>query len=55
MILDAYQEHLDHSAPCASRWDGFDRGDGPAKWAEEDAARNADLEAEFGLDQIEEG
>lgn len=22
-----YEEHLDHSATCASRWDGFDRGD----------------------------
>lgn len=22
-----HQEHLDHSAPCASRWDGFDCGD----------------------------
>lgn len=25
--MDTYQEHLDHSAPCSSRWDGFDRGD----------------------------
>ena len=22
-----YEEHLAHSAPCASRWDGYDRGD----------------------------
>lgn len=22
-----YAEHLAHSAPCASRWDGYDRGD----------------------------
>lgn len=26
-MFDTYQEHLDHSAPCASRWDGFCRGD----------------------------
>lgn len=26
-MFDTHQEHLDHSAPCASRWDGFDRGD----------------------------
>lgn len=25
--MDTYQEHLDHSGPCSSRWDGFDRGD----------------------------
>lgn len=24
---DKYEEHLAHSAPCASRFDGFDRGD----------------------------
>lgn len=28
-----YEEHLAHSAPCASRWDGFDRG---TNWADED-------------------
>ena len=22
-----YEEHLAHSAPCTSRWDGWDRGD----------------------------
>ena len=27
MFDDQYQEHLSQSAPCASRWDGFDRGD----------------------------
>jgi len=26
-MFDKYQEHLDHSAPCSSRFDGFDRGD----------------------------
>jgi len=25
--MNHYQEHLAHSAPCTSRWDGFDRGD----------------------------
>lgn len=25
--FDKLQEHLDHSAPCSSRFDGFDRGD----------------------------
>ena len=27
MFSSQYEEHLAHSAPCASRWDGFDRGD----------------------------
>lgn len=27
MYASQYEEHLAHSAPCASRWDGFDRGD----------------------------
>lgn len=26
-MFDKHQEHLDHSAHCSSRWDGFDRGD----------------------------
>lgn len=26
-MFDKLQEHIAHSAPCASRWDGFDRGD----------------------------
>ncbi len=26
-MFDTHQEHLDHSAPCNSRFDGFDRGD----------------------------
>ena len=25
--MDQYQEHLQHSQPDNSRWDGFDRGD----------------------------
>ena len=25
--MNHYEEHLAHSAPCNSRWDGFDRGD----------------------------
>ena len=27
MYTNQYEEHLAHSAPCNSRWDGFDRGD----------------------------
>jgi hypothetical protein len=27
IAYDKYQEHLAHSAPCSSAWDGFDRGD----------------------------
>ncbi len=27
MYLDKFEEHLRDSAPCNSRWDGFDRGD----------------------------
>lgn len=27
MFANQYEEHLAHSAPCSSRWDGFDRGD----------------------------
>jgi len=26
MFANQYEEHLAHSAPCNSRWDGFDRG-----------------------------
>lgn len=26
MYANQYEEHMAHSAPCASRWDGFDRG-----------------------------
>lgn len=26
MYANQYEEHMTHSAPCASRWDGFDRG-----------------------------
>lgn len=33
MYSTQYEEHLAHSAPCASRWDGFDRG---TDWADED-------------------
>jgi hypothetical protein len=29
MHTSQYEEHLAHSAPCSSRWDGFDRGDDP--------------------------
>ena len=27
MHANQHEEHLAHSAPCSSRWDGFDRGD----------------------------
>ncbi len=27
MFANQYEEHIAHSAPCSSRWDGFDRGD----------------------------
>jgi len=27
MYTTQYEEHIAHSAPCNSRWDGFDRGD----------------------------
>lgn len=27
MFNNQYEEHLADSAPCNSRWDGFDRGD----------------------------
>lgn len=27
MFSNQYEEHIAHSAPCNSRWDGFDRGD----------------------------
>lgn len=27
MYTDQYEEHLAHSAPCTSRWDGWDCGD----------------------------
>ena len=33
MYANQYEEHQAHSAPCASRWDGFDRG---TDWAAED-------------------
>jgi len=32
MFANQYEEHLAHSAPCSSRWDGFDRG---TDWADE--------------------
>jgi hypothetical protein len=32
-----YEEHLAHSAPCNSRWDGFDRGD--TEWEVESGSK----------------
>lgn len=48
MYTDKYEEHLAHSAPCASRWDGFDRGD-VGEEAYEDARLQANLELEAEL------
>lgn len=48
MPVDQYEEHLAHSAPCNSRWDGFDRGDvGDAAYDEERLQSNLELEAEL--------
>ena len=33
MFTNQYEEHLAHSAPCNSKWDGFDRG---TVWADEE-------------------
>ena len=45
MHANQYEEHLAHSAPCASRWDGFDRGDAGWDYAEERRAQNEADEA----------
>ena len=45
MFADPYQEHLAHSAPCSSRFDGFDRGD-QGDEAYEDALLQSNLEFE---------
>ena len=37
MYIDKYEEHVADSAPCASRWDGFDRGDTDANLEPTDA------------------
>jgi hypothetical protein len=48
MSTDRYEEHLAHSAPCASRWDGFDRGDADWDYEAAQLANNeADDEAEM--------
>lgn len=33
MFMNQYEEHVAHSAPCNSRFDGFDRG---TSWADEE-------------------
>jgi hypothetical protein len=45
--MNQYEEHLSHSAPCNSRWDGFDRGDADWAYEEEQRARNEADEAEL--------
>jgi hypothetical protein len=47
VYTDQYEEHLAHSTPCASRWDGFDRGDADLDYDEERRARNEADEAEL--------
>lgn len=47
MHATQYEEHLAHSAPCASRWDGFDRGDADWDYDEERRAQNEADEAEL--------
>ena len=47
MYANQYEEHLAHSAPCASRWDGFDRGDADWDYDEERRAQNEADEAEL--------
>ena len=47
MFTNQYEEHLAHSAPCSSRWDGFDRGDTDWDYEEEQLQRNLELEAEL--------
>lgn len=47
MFTNQYEEHLAHSAPCASRWDGLDRGDADWDYTEEQRARNEADEAEL--------
>ena len=45
MHANQYEEHLAHSAPCASRWDGLDRGDADWDYEEERRAQNEADEA----------
>ena len=47
MPTDQHEEHLAHSAPCASRWDGFDRGDSDYSYEDERRAQNEADEAEL--------
>ena len=47
MFANQYEEHLAHSAPCSSRWDGFDRGDTDWDYEEERRADNEALEEEM--------
>jgi hypothetical protein len=47
MYANQYEEHLSHSVHCASRWDGFDRGDADWDYDEERRAQNESDEADM--------
>lgn len=47
MYTDQYEEHLAHSAPCSSRWDGFDRGDAGEQEPIDTSGDWEDIELEF--------
>lgn len=48
MPVDQYEEHLAHSAPCNSRFDGFDRGDqGDETYEDARLQSNLEFEAEM--------
>lgn len=51
MPVDQYEEHLAHSAPCGSRWDGYDRGDADNSYEDE---QNAYAQADYD-DMMREG
>jgi hypothetical protein len=52
MYSNQYEEHVAQSAPCNSRWDGFDRGDADWDYDEEQRARNEADEAELRADGL---
>lgn len=47
MLHPHEQEEYDFSVCTAGRFDGFDRGDGPEQWAEEERCRNEYDEREW--------
>lgn len=50
MFADQYEEHLADSSPCASRWDGFDRGD--VKQDDDDLTLDANQEVLASIDDF---